>query len=279
MRIFLIVLASLLAFALIVFLALFVASRPRKDRKYRKAFESLESARYAHRGLFDPSIGIYENTYKAFERAAERGFGIELDVHITTDGRAVVMHDDSLKRTCGKDIRISDSSYSDIEDIKVGESDPIPLFDKVLELIDKRVPLIIELKSDRTDISRLCSTVCKCLENYDGEYCVESFDPRVVLWFKKNRPEIIRGQLAANFTKDSKVANPILRFLSRSLLICIGSKPDFIAYDVKSVAPLAKLYFTLWRPHRFVWTVKDENTLKTYEEKGIASIFEGFIPE
>ena len=82
MRIFLVVLASLLAFALIVFLALFVASRPRKDRKYRKTFESLESAKYAHRGLFDPSIGIYENTYKAFERAAERGFGIELDVHI-----------------------------------------------------------------------------------------------------------------------------------------------------------------------------------------------------
>ena len=278
MKFFLIALASILLLAFVLFLVLFAASRPRKDKKYRDALKRLKSAKYAHRGLFDPSIGVYENTSKAFERAVERGFGIELDVHITKDKTAVVMHDDSLKRTCGEDVKISDSFYNDIKDIKVGGSDDIPLFENVLKMTEQKVPLIIELKTDSTDVSLLCKCVSECLEGYKGDFCIESFDPRVVMWFKKNRPDIIRGQLAANFTKESKVSNPILRFLSRSLLICAGTMPDFIAYDVKSVAPLARMYFAIWKPHRFVWTVKDENTLKAYEEKGIASIFEGFIP-
>ena len=54
---------------------------------------------YAHRGLWGPTAP--ENTLPAFEAAVQAGYGIELDVHMTSDGHLVVFHDDTLKRMCG----------------------------------------------------------------------------------------------------------------------------------------------------------------------------------
>jgi len=51
---------------------------------------------FAHRGLFNPKLGIPENSMPAFSRAIEKGYGIELDVQVTKDNRIVVFHDYSL---------------------------------------------------------------------------------------------------------------------------------------------------------------------------------------
>ena len=54
----------------------------------------------AHRGMFD-NISVTENSLEAFRRACDSGFGIELDVRLSSDGIPVVIHDDNLERVTG----------------------------------------------------------------------------------------------------------------------------------------------------------------------------------
>ena len=75
----------------------------------RKTLKELLKHRYAHRG-FHNKPKVPENSMTAFCHAAAHGFGIELDVHLTKDGRLAVIHDSSLKRTCGGGYIISDSN-------------------------------------------------------------------------------------------------------------------------------------------------------------------------
>jgi glycerophosphoryl diester phosphodiesterase len=77
----------------------------------------------------------------------------------------------------------------------------IPEFTQVLELFAGKAPLIVELKAANNNHAALCEAACKLLDQYEGPFCVESFDPRCVLWLKKHRPDIIRGQLVEDFTK------------------------------------------------------------------------------
>ena len=74
----------------------------------------------------------------------------------------------------------------------------VPLFSDVLALVDGRTPLIIELKH-YDDADLLCPLVWELLRNYKGPYCVESFDPYIVQWFRKNHPYVLRGQLMGHF--------------------------------------------------------------------------------
>ena len=67
---------------------------------------------FAHRGLFNPKLGIPENSMPAFSRAIEKGYGIELDVQVTKDNRIVVFHDYSLGRMCGIDIPLETKTYA-----------------------------------------------------------------------------------------------------------------------------------------------------------------------
>ena len=69
--------------------------------------------RYAHRGLHDREAGAPENSLPAFRRALERGYGVELDVHLTGDGRLAVIHDKNLKRTAGVDAEVSGLSAAE----------------------------------------------------------------------------------------------------------------------------------------------------------------------
>ena len=73
------------------------------------------SARYAHRGLHDAAAGIPENSIPAFRRAAELGFGIELDVQLTADGEAVVFHDKNLQRVCGVNRDLCDCTWAELQ--------------------------------------------------------------------------------------------------------------------------------------------------------------------
>ena len=102
---------------------------------------------YAHRGLWNAAEGVPENSLPAFARAAEQGYAIELDIQITKDGRIVVFHDDTMKRMCGNEGKISDYTYEELQQFHLGDStEKIPLLREVLQTVDGRVPLLIEIK-------------------------------------------------------------------------------------------------------------------------------------
>ena len=157
--------------------------------------------RYAHRGLHDREKGIPENSMAAFKRAAANGFGAELDVHLMKDGKLAVIHDASLLRTAGADVEIEDLTAEALEKYPLeGTEQRIPLLEEVLPLFTDRAPLIVELKAERGNAEALAAAASRVLKKYKGAYCVESFDPRCLMWLWQNEPDILRGQLSEDFS-------------------------------------------------------------------------------
>ena len=233
---------------------------------------------YAHRGLFD-NKEIPENSMAAFARAVEKKVGIELDLHLTKDGRVVVFHDATLERMCGKKAPISALSWEQLKKERLlGTEEGIPLFEDVLRLVKGRVPLLIELKGEDGN-DELCWKLAPMLDAYMGEYCVESFNPLLLRWFAKHRPDVARGQLVTDLIKEGREGSKLLNFaLSKLLLNCL-SRPDFIACDGKYKKGLAfflcrKLFHTPF----LYFTVRKKQLLEYNHRHGDHSIFEGFEP-
>ena len=196
----------------------------------RSAFTGLF---YGHRGLYDNQAGVPENSLAAFRAAAEKGCGVELDVQLSSDGYVVVFHDDTLDRVCGVRGNVIDFPLAELQQTKLLDTaETIPLFTDVLAVLRQGAgPVIVELKAgSRND--ELCEKTLKILRAWPGVYCVESFDPGIVRWFRKNAPDVIRGQLAQ---PAENYAAGMPRFLARLLADCrffFRNRPDFIAYKV-----------------------------------------------
>lgn len=180
----------------------------------------------AHRGLHDSSV--IENTLGAFQRAVEKNYAIELDVHITLDGRLAVFHDDTLQRLAGINKKVEECTMDELKSYGLkGTSEKIPELNEVFDLVKGKVPILIEVKSGGKP-GELESRLYRALRRYIYDYAVQSFNPFSVKWFKDNAPEIIRGQLSGDF----KGENPIRRFVLKYCLFSIITKPHFIGYDI-----------------------------------------------
>ena len=248
-------------------------------RKGHKGLHELRGWAYAHRGLH--GNGVPENSMAAFQAALEAGYGIELDVHLMKDGNLAVIHDASLKRTAGVELQIEDLTMEDLPSYPLeGTQQIIPTFRQVLDLYDGKAPLIIELKAERGNHAALCDAVCKTMDTYQGAFCIESFDPRCVLWLRKNRPDIIRGQLTKNFLRDKKSKLPwILKFVLTHQLINIATLPDFIAYGFDDRKTLSVwLCRKLWGVQGVTWTLTSQADYDTATQEGYLPIFENFLP-
>ena len=161
----------------------------------KMAFRPLTDYDYAHRGLH--GNGIPENSLSAFALAAEKGYGVELDVHLTLDGELAVHHDASLLCTCGVDRKISGMTMGEIRRYSLGDSgERIPTLREALNCIHGRVPMIVELKTAGKRNAELAQKVYGQLTESGGDWVAESFDPRLMHWFRRHAPQVIRGQLA-----------------------------------------------------------------------------------
>lgn len=236
----------------------------------------LKSKKYAHRGLHDIQKGIPENSLMAFSLAAEKGYAIELDVHISKDGALVVEHDDTLERTCSSSLTIEENDWSALKDLRLeGTEERLPLLSEVLALVGGRVPLLIEAKVAKGSHTRLAKALAEMLKGYQGLYCIESFDPRPLYWLRKNAPHIIRGQLASHVRKDGAKVSPLTDFALSNLLVHVLSRPHFVAYGYQDHRNLSfRLCRALFRPPLFLWTVRDQKTAALAARLKAAPIFE-----
>jgi glycerophosphoryl diester phosphodiesterase len=145
---------------------------------------------FAHRGLhYGP--GFPENSLAAFAGALELGCGIECDLRLTADNRVVVFHDSDAVRICGSPLKIGDSSWKELSRLRVGEN-PIPTLESLVAMVDRRVPLLLEVKVER-DIWRWSPALKSALQSYGGRFGIMSFDPRVSRLLKSNMPKVRRG--------------------------------------------------------------------------------------
>lgn len=266
----------IIVFFLLVLTVLYVLStRCRKSKAMRK----FRPYYYAHRGLHDAVRP--ENSLAAFQAARDAGYGIELDVHLIKDGTLVVIHDHDLLRTTGQQGCVEDLTREDLWHYQLENSpEHIPTFAEVLELMGGKTPLIVELKANKKNHAALTQAVCDQLENYPGLYCIESFDPRCLRWLRKNRPEILRGQLSRNFFRDKKSKLPwILKLLMTCQLLNFWTRPDFVAYLFAERKRLGnRLVKKVWGAARVAWTIRTPEDCKTARREGWIPIFENFEP-
>lgn len=222
----------------------------------------------AHRGLH--GHGVPENSFPAFSRAIEKGYPIETDVQMTSDGKLYCFHDDSLKRMTGLDSDIRKTSSSTVDLLRLKSSDEkIPTFEDFLAFVDGRVPLLIEVKKQKE--KGIEEKIADALREYDGEYAIQSFDPFVLEKFSKLMPEVLRGQLSDYLCKEK---NPLVRLVVKRMLFNFLSKPDFCNVNLKAAEDsitLAKGLPTI------VWTVRDENDLCIADAYGVNFVFENIL--
>lgn len=240
------------------------------DKELRATFYGRN---YAHRGLHRLDKSVPENSLPAFEAAARIGYGVELDVHLTKDGQLVVFHDDDLMRLCGVPGRIEDKTYAELSELRLhGTENYIPLFTEVLAVIANRCPMIVELKrGDRN--KELCRKTRDMLREYGGRYCIESFDPRIVFWFRLHAPEMLRGQLSAPAKEFEGEISKLSAFALSHVLTNFLTRPHFIAYQIGR-KPLTVHLCEALGAMRVAWTSLEWKT----EEKYDAVIFQFYRP-
>ena len=152
----------------------------------------------AHRAYHDRTLGRIENSAAAIHAAIAAGYGIEIDVQLSSDGQAMVFHDEVLDRLTGKAGPISARSAADLGGIRLsGSTDTIPDLPQVLSLIAGRVPLLIEVKDQTLTMSptdgRLETATAAALADYAGPVAVMSFNPHAVAAMARLAPHIPRG--------------------------------------------------------------------------------------
>ncbi len=266
----------------------------------RPSREPYTGVLYAHRGLHDNESNAPENSMAAFKKAVDCGYGIECDVQLTKDGVPVIFHDFTLARMArypenetpadavrnpdgsfGVKGKVIDYTYEELLKFHLLNSDEkIPRFDKFLEMVNGKIPLIVELKIEYKDLS-VCRKADELLSEYNGVYCIESFNPLGVLWYRKNRPDVFRGQLSDEFHKDKpeEFKGP-LYFVLTNMLLNFLTRPDFIAFNHKYPKSLARtLCRNFYGNVAAAWTIKSEADLEHARKNFDIYIFDSFVPK
>lgn len=265
MIIFITVLLSCLALCLL-YLLVFVRPKGKKPKNSKLLCD------YAHRGLH--GNGVPENSLLAFSLACQNGYGIELDVQLSSDGEVMVFHDYTLVRMTGCNGKLSDAPAKKLQALSLSGTDQtIPTLREVLTLVRGRVPLLVELKGENLNTA-LCQKVAELLSSYNGDYCIESFNPLLIKTIKKYLPDAYTGQLYTNVCRDKK-KRALLHLALTAMAFNFIARPDFIAYNKKDRNCLpVKLATRFYKAPKFVWTIKTEEDLSLAHTLGEYPIFE-----
>ena len=241
--------------------------------KKHKDLDLIKEKYIAHRGLHDEKIP--ENSLESFRAAVKQGFPIEIDLHLTKDGKVVVFHDGTLKRMCGEDVCITDLTLREIKKFRLaGTDEQIPTLTECLDTVKGKVPLLIEFKMEQGNTNALCKAANEILKHYKGDSLVQSFYPQVVRWYKLHRKDVCRGQLACQFKKKG-----FTKWLSGNLLLNFMGRPHFVSYK-HSDARSPMLKFAVWQGAFPVgWTYRSKVELDADKKYFKTWIFESFDPK
>ena len=239
----------------------------------------------AHQALHDKTQGRPENSRAAIRAAIAAGYGIEIDLQLSRDGRAMVFHDYDLGRLTGISGAIQQRDASELEQITLTHGDEgIPTLAEVLTLVAGRTPLLIELKDQHGQMGetdgRLEQAVAEDLRGYGGPAALMSFNPNMIARLAGLSPNIPRGLVTESYSEDSY---PMLREEVRDHLKDI---PD---YDRVGASFISHQVSDLRRPrvaalkadgaHILCWTVR--STEQEAEARQIAEniTFEGYLAQ
>ena len=265
--------ALALLFAIVVFYNFATAGEAISEDK----ISWIKETPIAHRGVHTKDIP--ENSLSAFENALKNNYAIELDVQFTKDKEVVVFHDENLKRMTNDTRNIEDVNYDELKNLRLGNTNEIiPTLEEVLELVDSKVAILIEIK-DCKDYIELSEKTYEILKGYEGNYAIQSFNPFILEWYKNNASEVIRGQLSGTFTEGSESLNSFEKFALKNMLLNFKSKPNYIGYDLEGI-PKSKLESLRKKGVPIiVWTVKNKEDMEKAYKYSDNITFENFLPK
>jgi glycerophosphoryl diester phosphodiesterase len=159
---------------------------------------------FTHRALHDRKAGRVENSLKSITAAIDEGYGIELDVQMTSDGHAMVFHDDLLDRLTAVTGPVRARTRAQLEAIPLtDDGGTIAGLDTLLALVAGRVPLLIEIKDQDgamgTDVGTLEAATVAALKGYAGDVALMSFNPHAVAVCAELAPHIPRGITTSSY--------------------------------------------------------------------------------
>ncbi len=224
----------------------------------------------SHRGYHGD--GIIENTLEAFSKSIRYSFPIELDVYLTKDHQLVVFHDSTLKRLMGIDQRVEDCNYSELLQFSfLGGKGKIPLLLEVLELVNGKVSLLIEVKRSK-NYRKVCQALWELLLKYSGPVKIQSFDFRIVRWFLRKKRYPV-GLLISPNPKAQYYWYYLL--VNCSFFVQHVVRPDFVSYDIHGgnsdfLKAIRRANIPI-----YLWTIRTEKELQKAKKYGDFYITEG----
>ena len=264
-----VIILSVLAVLATLFLFLICPARRRHPDR-----QLLEGAHIAHRGLHSQSPNTPENSLAAFRLAAEQGFPIEMDIHLTADGEVVVFHDDDLRRMCNAQGTPETLTLEQLKTYRLnGTEESIPTLRECLDVVAGRVPLLIEFKCSFSNCGQLCAAADGILRSYTGGYVIQSFYPPVLHWYRRHHPEVCRGQLSSAFRGES-----LVKQLLGCLVFNVLGRPDFISYDHRYAGHPAFRLNTRLGALPVCWTFTSQEDIDSCATRCRTYIFEQFMP-
>ena len=221
---------------------------------------------YAHRGASHDAPG---NTLAAFLLAAELGAdGIELDVHLSKDGEAVVIHDFSLEATTDGQGQVRDHTLAELRELDAGSwfdaacaGQRIPTLQEVVDTVGHRLLINIELKTKNLRDEGLVAEVVRIVEdsNLSDRVVISSFNPIVLRWVRKANPTIPLGLL---YTAEQSLIMRHAWF--RHILQPEALHPHYSLVDSKYAG------WARARGYRLhVWTADDPGIMRELIQNGV----------
>ena len=192
----------------------------------------------------------------------------------------MVFHDYTLDRVCGIAGNVIERTAAELGSIPLNgvENECIPTFRQVLETVGGRVPLLIELTGENGNTD-LVPKVLEVLRDYDGKWCMESFNPLLLRAVRKQSDAVI-GLLSTDLIKEKRKGSKLLNFFLSALWLTFLCRPAFHAWDGRYPKRLALRAGIKWfGAASVVYTIRDPEAYRQYMADGIYPIFEGFVPE
>jgi glycerophosphoryl diester phosphodiesterase len=236
----------------------------------------------AHRGLHDIARGIVENMPAAAQAAVSGNFAIECDIQLSSDGEAMVHHDDALGRLTEGSGALLGITARELKSVKFKDTaERMMTLGDLCALVAGRVPLLIEVKSHFDGDRKLVARMAQVLGGYSGPAVGMSFDPDQVVALRQAMPDRPRGIIAEReyTAADWPEASPAQRWGMLYLRHGWRTRPNFVAYwvkDLPAAAPwIARHLFGL---PLLTWTVRTQEQREAAARYADQMIFEGFRP-
>jgi glycerophosphoryl diester phosphodiesterase len=243
------------------------------------AWDYLFSPPVAHRGLWS-ATGAPENSLAAFEAACRAGYGIELDVQLSSDGEVMVFHDAHLARMAGVAAKLKDRTAAELAALRLkGSAEAIPTLRQVLDRVDGRALILVEIKSRSGEENPLDQKVAETIEDYAGPLSIIGFNASSHAWWAEHKPEVLRGLNSYSYDDETARALPEnQRRALRNLEHVALARPHFLALGT-DMLPCERADQLRGEGYPVIaWTVRSQEQWAAIEDHCDNLIFEGFMP-